>query len=517
MSDLGAETTTAILNFGSKSFDVVLQYLKFQAERSRMNNAKPSISTANAAKLLKSGDKVVSFTMNCTDQQMRDFAAHAKTYGLVYTSLSDKTQSGGNQTHVFCVKEKDLDIVKKITDKMTENISLKNIDNHEAEIKNKINVNKIDMKNLDDLAKRKIKIVNEVTASINKENTSNILKQAIYTDEVSTQGNIYNTLRNMTARNIPQDTPCYICDCQNSQKYIEVVYSKEKFRGEEYIKTTFNLYRDGKLQQNSVQPDYMFSELRFEGRPTNYTEHLYENIVKEGELSNYAIVLNSKNDLIQYQKSCKNAIQKSTIIENKNREFRDYAGIIDNLKSNLKELEATITDDKKGLIDLLNGETFSFKEDLRSAECAILYRQITNYTEMNMAKTAIEMNKVDLSAINKRLNEISENSQANDELLKIQETIQINLQATESKLIDCAVEELKLANISTCLMSVKAMSEIELKHGQNEISDSTEDIISEINETKDTVTLEKWSMAIDEKISKTEVVNNTVYKPLERG
>jgi len=149
MAELGNDTSTAAFRLTERVLAAFLALLKYLVERhdrkidrelkeAQIDELKSRtvassldgrVGYIKIKELLKTGEPLVGANITLNDDQMKDFAYYAKKYGLLYAALSDKTVTG-EKIHTFLVREKDLNIVKTISDRMAEDLNIDKLVKH---------------------------------------------------------------------------------------------------------------------------------------------------------------------------------------------------------------------------------------------------------------------------------------------------------------------------------------------------------------------------------------------------
>ena len=154
------------------------------------------------------------------EDDIKEFAKLAKKYHLPYFIAKDKTHEKGYQD--ICAKMEDAPVINRICEKLGINVLDKDADILKAE----------DFKSVAEAKK-------QVSVSFSR------------------------ALNRITERDYSKDTPRYICERTNPDRYIELFSSREKYKGEEYTKTKYIVYKDGEKVGE-------YHDGRFDGRDKNY-------------------------------------------------------------------------------------------------------------------------------------------------------------------------------------------------------------------------------------------------------
>ena len=499
MSEFGNDSASAAFRFGTKAADVgvksvevLFEFLKFLIERKEKNiaaaiqkeklnelklnksvrDAKLEIDNkvgyVKAKALQKTKEPLTAINMSLDSKQMKEFAKYAKKYGLVYTSISDKGLDG-KKSHLFFVREKDLKIAKLITDRMTENLQLKSIDDKIAEIQSKPVLSKQDLADIEYLKNQKSNIIQTNTKAFNDENNKVIFEEICGGMEESALS-FDRALNRFTDRDFSRDTPYYVCERTNPNSYIELISQYDSFRNEEYTRTDYKVFNDDTLQGE-------FSDRRFEGRPKYYWKELKTEMKNKGNFSDDIVVFNSKAEFDRYKDLYAESIKENTIIENVT-EFRDYPNFIEQLKIQLDKYGAELNEngfaidkESKKLIDITN--TNSDVESLKIAEIALITKQIANYDKLNDLNTQIEMESLELENIENNL--MNPNMDINSSMYKSlserRDNLINNIKSCEADINKGIILENKLNFEKNQLSGIYAVMEVETEYNSKLIGE----------------------------------------------
>ena len=119
--------------------------------------------------LQKSGEPLVPINLRVNDKHMRRFAALAKKYGILFTSISDR-RVDGKKDHILLVKEKDLEKCKHITERMMDEFKLQGIEKDITELEEKEYLSESETKDLDFLKNKKEQIISNDLRKFNLNN-----------------------------------------------------------------------------------------------------------------------------------------------------------------------------------------------------------------------------------------------------------------------------------------------------------------------------------------------------------
>lgn len=451
MSEFGNETSTAALRLGEKSIEALMKFFRFLLERKekkinaqlkkeQLNDAKIKSGERIAklkvqgkagfvkAKLLqRTGEPLVAINIALNDKQMKDFARYAKKYGIPYTSISDQRKTG-DKTHTFFVREKDLVTAKAITDRMTEDLQLKAVDDKIAEINSKAKKSEQDLADIEFLNQQKENIVRNGTRAFNNDNAE-IIFNDVCGDMQDKSMSFDRGLNRFTDRDFSRDTPYYLCERTNPMSYIELKSSLDEFNGEEYTKTDYKVFKDN-LERGE------FTDKRFDGRPKGYWQNIRAEMKEMGGFTDDVVIFNTKAEFERYQELYK-VQQREILVLEQGEEYRDYPTIIDKLKKQLEANKAEINSDgivvdKESQKPLTEIVTTDIDEKMRVAESLVIGRQIENYDMLAKTEVKVAMDKLELES---KAVGSEEHNALNVEIKIAKQRIKNGL-AKEQKLID---------------------------------------------------------------------------------
>lgn len=460
------------------------------------------------AKLLqKTGEPLVAIDVKLNDIQMKRFAALAKRYGLLFTSFSDK-RLDGEKDHILLVPEKDLAKCKAITDRMTEELKLKTIDEKIAELESKENLTEQEAQDLEKLKMQKKEMIHGDVNNFNEVNAEIIFSDVC--GEMQDKALSFDeALNHFTDRDYSSDKPYYLCERTKPDCFMELHSSRDMFNGEEYTRTEYKVYREG-IEQKSNRPDGVFTDERFEGRPRYYWPNLKTEMKQKGGFSDDVIAFGSKDEFQRYQQLYR---EQQDAEMQKDTEQKDFANITEKLESQLNENGAVLSEngvvldiDTKQPTALI--PTMQIVDKARIAENILIGAQIRNYNQLGRDMVQLAMDKqriLDLDPQSPAYKELQEQIQ------KIQQRIGNGLQS-----------EIRLLNERSKINGVQAAIEVDKEYHQEHALESGEhgerqERVEQQELDRESRGMQEWKGKIDEQREQISQISPTADRAVKKG
>ena len=253
----------------------------------------------SAQALTKSGEPLTAGATALNAQQQKEFARLAKKYGLTYTLIKNDYDPSNKKIIMFA--QKDLQKVKDITDRMTENAQIREIDKRINNLmaKGTENFTKQDYQDLTDLEDLRdskitapIDILNKSGNEKTFEEISGELKkeqQKLGADPMTFE----RALNHITSRDYSSDESYYLVERTNPNIHIKLDSKRENFDGEDYTKTDYSIYKNGEKVGS-------YDDGRFEGRQSDYWKNLKTDMKRVGEFTDDVVIFKTKGEFDQY-------------------------------------------------------------------------------------------------------------------------------------------------------------------------------------------------------------------------
>lgn len=348
--------------------------------------------------LQKSGEPLVPINLRVNDKHMRRFAALAKKYGILFTSISDR-RVDGKKDHILLVKEKDLEKCKHITERMMDEFKLQGIEKDITELEEKEYLSESETKDLDFLKNKKEQIISNDLRKFNLNNADIIFSDIC--EQMQDQSLSFDeALNHFTDRDYSREKPYYLCERTNPDSYIELRSSRDTFCGEVYTRTEYKVFRDGK-EQKSSRADGVFTDERFEGRPRDYWKKLKKEMKQKGEYTDDVVVFKSKAEFERYRQIYWQQQDKNISEMQQTTEHKNYDSIKEKLEKWLNEngMELSkngIVQDKETKQPLQLNSGMSIEDKAKTAESVIVGEQIKNCSQIERDRVSLAMDEQQL-------------------------------------------------------------------------------------------------------------------------
>ena len=358
----------------------------------------------SAQKLYRSGEPMVAGTIALDKQQQIEFAKLAKTYGLTYSLIKNDYDPTGKKLLVFA--KKDLQKVKDITDRMTENAQIREINKRIDELKEKGVENFTaqdykDLANLEDL--RDSKIAAPINA-LNKAGDEDIFAKV--SGDLKSDGTITfeRALNHLTERDYSSKEPYYLAERTNPTKYIELMSTRDVFNKEAYTKTYYNVFnRNEKLGE--------WNDGRFTGRSRDYWFGLKEKMKAAGGFTDDVVIFKSKAEFDQYVQYYRDSLMRS-LNQNLSVALTEHRVAFDVTTGQLTDIQTGMP-----VIELLSKvNTLDDSERLRLYEALVIAEQVK-------INRNLELLQNEAARINYMMRTAPEGTPAHSELLKQMEQV----------------------------------------------------------------------------------------------
>lgn len=356
---------------------------------------------ARMKQMLKSGERLIPIGTALSPREQKRFNHYAKISGLTYSSISDKrvaekiklikedlkdleakaeiqTKIGNfgkslnlaklseadrlkyesltkemakleeqRANRILIVRDKDLELVKDITDRMNMDIRFEDIETEINDIKDKGSISKEDEQRIKDLEKKKSDLENASFEKFNDRSNDTILAEAMG-DEVHEKVDFDKALLKVTGR--MDKEACIVCERTNPRNYMEVSSTQEiSDEGNPYVNTEYKVYNQGEQQKCDEFKHGKFTHYSdSKGNNTSsYGNKHWENMKKEmkqkGGFTNDLLMFKHKEDYEKYVEQYQKAVEKTTpredtiAYEADGNSFKDCMGIINRLQGQLSD------------------------------------------------------------------------------------------------------------------------------------------------------------------------------------
>lgn len=332
--------------------------------------------------------------------------------------LEKQLETLNNQRNdvIVVVFKEDLAIVNNITERMNMEIDLSDINREIESIKEKDTLSEADAHRLEELEKEKNDILRNEFNQFNNENAELIVDNALDKDAMAEEIESFSfdkAIGRACDREYT-DAPCYVCDRNNPNNYIEAksikLFNEE---GLPYNDTSFTIYHNGEKMDKEYHRQATIDGRQTSERGEQVWSEIKSNIKSQGGFSDDLVIFSNKEDYEAYKQAYEKAkvegaeeIKKEVEIAKeeaekgavdeipRNKSYRDYNGMAKQLEEQLaakgmalnENGEVCHADTLKELdVERVNSET----ERISYAEAINIGKQIGVLKELNDAQTQV--------------------------------------------------------------------------------------------------------------------------------
>lgn len=274
--------------------------------------------------------------------------------------------------------------------------------------------------------------------------------------------------------------PYYICKRTDPDNYIEVNSERAEFRGEEYTNHIYKIHVDDKEVENSLRKDKLWTDERFENRPDDFWKQTKLQMKEAGEFTDDVVAFYLKEEMHEYRKAFdlyKNTAKESTISYEANNESlkNDYAGIVNNLKSQMKQFD-DLGKYENGSFTVHTGENLMaipMMKDPRYVEAVVVSNQINTFEKMGSLANDVASSKLQM--------QINEKSELKETVMheEMQTKLSNQVKDMEKQMKDYEVTAQNLSENREQIVGVKAERNVTDKDEVIEAANSVERITME--------------------------------------
>lgn len=462
---------------------------KEQLKQLRENKAQSfRAGHVNAKKLLKSGEDITYAKYAMSEKQLKDMAYHAKQRGITMSWIKNGHDKG---TYIAIYKTKDSAVIEDITAQLIRDSKIEAAEQAMDGAK--------DSELRDEFGKAKEKAIREDIDTFNDKQSEALFSKMC--DAKEAQSRTFNdTIDRFQSNGWKKEEPYYICKRTDPGNYMEVISDQAEFRGQEYTKHTYNIYVNDQLVGNSAREDQQWTDERFEGRPKAFWTQMKSQMKEAGNFGDDLVVFYSKEELLEYRKAFeiqKNAAKESTIAyEADGQSFQnDYAGIVNNLKSQLKKFEDLGTYEN-GMFTVHTSDNLTKLPDLkdpRFVEAYVISRQISTFEKMGSLSNDIASAKLQMQINEKSELKGSETySRMQDDLSKKIDDMERQMKEYEKTVRELSQDREQIAGVNAERIVTGRDDVAEDAHGEERITmEQLKDDVSRERTEKATATPDK--------------------------
>ncbi len=343
------------------------------------------------------GLDITPLNVQCSKEQLKELASICKRNDVLISAVEDvrSRELGGEKTYTLVCRSGDVDKLSEIVDTMVDG---KRIEALRAEQKALLDLGE-DMSDVDKLVvqniDKEIQFIRD--KDLNKLNSLQMhgqIAKAVGAEQEVQPMPFNEAINRLTGRRIDKDVTAYIVDATNPNNYMVAQAHDAEYRGENYIKTDYTVYKDG-------EEVFKCDDGRFDGRDKYHWQNLREEMHEKGGFGDTVIKFYDKSEFDQYRDAFErqNASEIMPLLEaTSNEDFQAACRIIE---SQLKECDCHLDAENKKIIDNRTGYVVTpesmFYDDVSKEECArlaeamVCVRQLEKYAELDSLRSAIEI------------------------------------------------------------------------------------------------------------------------------
>ena len=420
MGDLGSDTGSTSISLMTKALEAFLRMIeklfdawrnnpqrklakqelklaKNEAEKAEvLRRLNGKVGYVNYKDLRRSGDPLRGIEVFMTKADMKDFSALCKRYGVQFSGMTEKENTkrdeSGKKTYEIICREKDLETVLQVFERMNDEKQIvewdKQIAALEAKGENMTEQDKVDVAHLQE---QKAALQKKYCDKVNDSMAKSVIEQAV-TGEAKDKLTLNEALDRLTGRQLDKDIVSIVADANDPSKYIKCYSYNDTYKDQVYMKTEYEVMHGDK----SV---FKTHDGRFDGRPKDYWNNQKQAIQEKGEFSGTFFKFHTMSDYQQWAE--KTRVQNEQELSTMNKEVtEDFDKVIGELKTQLNNNGAEIKDDvvvnKETGEPLAIAEGMSAEEKAIVAESIVIGKQINNYKELASAELERSMAEADV-------------------------------------------------------------------------------------------------------------------------
>lgn len=268
--------------YGDQLASLKNQYADLQAEIERK-----TVTTSNDREQLSNLDKEIKELENKMNKEILSPEQLVRKQQL--EKELEFLEKERNDVIVVVFKD-DLPIVENITNRMNTEIDLQNINREIAKIQSKIDLSPEDRRMLNDLVKQSEKILK---GEFNRYGNVNTSDNVVYAHESYSFDNAINH----TCDRDYATGPCYICDKNNPDNYIEVENQQDG-------NTSFTVYTNGQKLDKIYYRDAASNENQTSESRDQEWRNTKADMKEKGGFSDDLVLFSTKEDYLAYKEDC---------------------------------------------------------------------------------------------------------------------------------------------------------------------------------------------------------------------
>ena len=350
-----------------------------------------SAGYVNHRDLVKAKVPLVCTEIRCSKEEFKNLAAACKRNGIVISALEDvrSRELGAKQSFIVECRESDLQRFADLCDAMNDARRIQAINQEILRVQAKgEGMTDEDQLYVSGLMQEAQKIREARSQGLNIQQAKGAIERAV-------KGKSYHgipldeAIDRWTGGEIDKDTPCWVVDAKDPDKYILATARQAEYRGEPYIKTTYEVY-------NGKQKVFETDDRRFDGRDRSYWPEQKRAIREKGGLGDTVIKFYSKDEMERYRSHFQQQNKEELGDLMPGVEGRDYQAIRDQLMQKIQECGAKLTPEGK-VVDAITGDPLDVSDGMSDgkqaavAEALVCAKQIDNYKTLEQLETELSV------------------------------------------------------------------------------------------------------------------------------
>lgn len=430
VSDLGSDVGTASVNASAKMAELFLKLLEKlwdstigksaseKAAEARLKEAKQEKADKQFAAKLdersgevslralrraeRAGEPLTVFTLhNLTENDGKRIADLCKREGVVFNGAY-RTNDDGTWDYALTCRSKDLEKFKGIAERINQEIRIDEINGRIKDIwdtaeANGRPLNEQERATVAELQKQREEIQRGVCTRFNEEQANEIFMGSMNDRKIECDS-LDEALNRITGRHLDKDVMTIVADSKDPSKFIRCHGTMDKYNGEEYIKTNYEVFANGKKVLET-------HDGRFDGRPQGYWGQQKADIAAAAGFTEGTTFLKFYSEA-EYQRwaelvTRQNEAELKNLQPGANRTAADYDKAVSELHQQLTNNGVELSEDGT-LLHTVDGNkvpvpntysqewvNLSEEDKSRLSECAVISQQIKTLTELKAAEAAL--------------------------------------------------------------------------------------------------------------------------------
>lgn len=406
MANVSGKVLEALLALINKIYEIWRERTspEFKLQREKLAEARAKGDTRRMAEkiegsagyvnhmdLVRAKVPLVCTEIRCNKNEFMELANACKRNGIVISALEDvrSRELDAKQSFIVECRERDLERFADLCDAMNDARRIRAINQEIERVQAK-------GENMTDEDKLYVSGLTQEVQKIREVRSQNLnLEQARGAIERAIKGKTYHgipldeAIDRWTGGEIDKDTPCWVVDAKDPDKYILATARQAEYRGEPYIKTTYEVY-------NGDKRVFETDDRRFDGRERSYWTQQKKVIREKGGIGDTVIKFYSKEEMERYRSHFKQQNKEELDDLMPGVEGRDYQAIREQLLQKIQECGATL-DPEGNVVDAKTGDLLIVSDEMSEgeqasvAEALVCAQQIANYNTLENVETELSV------------------------------------------------------------------------------------------------------------------------------